>query len=260
MITEHSNIIAFSVDNKYIDYASALVKSIHDHKISAGVVCRSIGLNQKNKDRLTRLNPTVQFIDDTTKLSRKRTLMKQYHDRAELYWTYSGSVYDMKGLRNITRTMYSPQMAYSCHSRFLTITELLGTKIDRLLCLDADTIVNKNFDVLWDVTDYDLCVVPYGTEQTLFNNEGLLLVNNTPTAAAFFKEVKERLFDKETFYEWDADTDVLHEVYDECPINIKKIDKSYKDKHHKPDSYMWSGDGPRKNTNKFRNIINNGTD
>lgn len=260
MIKEHPSIIAFSVDNKYINYASALVKSIRDHEISAGVVCRSIGLTQKNKDRLIRVNPEVQFIDDDTKLSRKRTLMKQYHDRAELYWTYSGSVYDMKGLRNITRTMYSPQMAYSCHSRFLTITELLDTKIERLLCLDADTIVNKNFDVLWEETDYDLCVVPYGTEQTLFNNEGLLLIGNTPDSKIFFGEVKKRLFDDEAFFEWDADTDVLHEVYDEHPINIKKIDKAYKDKHHKPDSYMWSGDGPRKNTNKFRSMIDNGTD
>ena len=254
------NIVAFSVDNNYIEYAAALVRSICEHHITAGVICRGINLTQKNKDRLLKIKPSLEFIDDTSKLSRKRTLMKRYENPEELFWTYSGSVYDMRGLRNITKTMYSPQAAYACHSRFLSINSILSTDCDRLLYLDADTIVNRNFDMIWRDDDYDLCVVPYGKKQTLFNNEGLLLINNTPAVFNFFKHVRNRIFEGDTYLEWDADTRILNEVFEQNPINIKKIDKSYKDKQHKPDSYMWSGDGPRKTKTKFQNIINNGTD
>lgn len=246
------NIIAFSVDSNYIKYALALVRSIEENDVTAKIVCRGVNLKNKDKNEILNVNNNVEFIDDQIKLSKARVLMKTYNDLSETFWTFKGDVYSLQGLEKVKKTMYSAHAAYACHSRFKTIIELLDTPCDRLMCLDADTIVNKNFDHVWDKTDYDLCVVPSGKKQDLFHNEGMLLINNTDMSRRFFKAIHDKIFDGDKYLEWDADTEILSETYNDIQLEIHKIDKSYKDKLHKPDSYMWSGDGPRKKNKKFR--------
>lgn len=247
------NILAFSVDCNYVKYAIALMRSIKQHDVTAKVICRGISLKDKHKQMIHDVSDNITFIDDKTQLSEARTLMKTYHDPAETFWTYKGDVYSLQGLEKVQKTMYSPHAAYACHSRFKTIIELLeSSEHEKLLCLDADTIVNRNFDHLWETNNYDLCVVPSGEDQSLFHNEGLLLINNTLNSQEYFQTIHDKIFHEGKFLEWDADTEILSETYQPTRLNIQKIDKTYKDKQHNPESYMWSGDGPRKKSSKFK--------
>lgn len=246
-----NNVIAFSVDDNYIDYGVKLVSSITEHDIDAVIVCRGINLSSESIDQINNVNDKVRFIMDRKKLKTTRTLFKRYDNPAEIYWTYKGNLHTPNGIENVRKTMYSEQAAYSCHSRFKTIMELLD-KFDCLLCLDADTIVKKNFDHLFEKKDHDMYVVPSGEDDDLFHNEGLLLINSTTNSRSYFKDVHDKIFDGNTFHDWDVDTVILSETYDQSDIDIGLLSKTYKDKQHKTDSYMWSGDGPRKHQDTFK--------
>lgn len=250
-----NNAIAFSVDSNYLNYAKALIRSKQECNVSANMICRGINLSDDEAAELREIHPGIEIIRDNVGLSTKKVLMKDLPDPGELYWTYEGNVYDSIGMKNIMKTMYSELAAYSCHSRFKTITETLETDINTLLCLDADTYINKNIDELFQRDECDMYVVPYGKDRQLFHNEGLLLINNTATSRKFFARVEEKIFTGETYHGWDIDTEVLTEVYDDININIGMIGDTYKDKQHLQESHMWSGDGPRKNFPTFKQKI-----
>ena len=248
-----SNAVAFSVDDNYMHYANKLVDSLIEHGTDATIICRAICMSDTNKKSLVDRN--VQVIVDDVDLSPVRTIFKKYHDPAEIYWTYKGDLHTNKGIENIRKTMYSPRAAYSCHSRFKTIMEVLPAH-DTLLCLDADTIVKKSINRLFDKKQSDMYVVPYGEEEHLFHNEGLLLINNPPTSNDFFTKIHDGIFTDDNYLEWDIETELLSRVYESHDIKIGKISKKYKDKKHADDAYMWSGDGPRKYKQTFINEQN----
>ena len=246
-------VIAFSVDSNYMSYARALVRSAKQHNVSADIFCRGINLTLEEASSLESLNENVRVYQDiVTDLSTKKILMKRLDNPDELFWTYDGSVYDPSGVKNIMKTMYSEMAAYSCHSRFKTIRELLNEGVDQLLCLDADTYINKNIDNIFLHHEKDLYVVPSGEDQKLFHNEGLLLINNTSVSRSFFTHVESNIFNGNTFHDWDVDTKILTSTYETIDIDIGYLDKSYKDKQHLTESYMWSGDGPRKSYPTFQ--------
>ena len=253
--------IAFSVDDNYMHYAIALLKSLIKHETRAVIYVRGVNLKQANIDCLKSIGPNINIIPDNMQhLNSRKVLMKKLLDPEELFWTYSGNVFKRKGVKNIIKTMYSELAAYSCHSRFKTICELI-TEHDTVLCLDADAVVNKNFDHIFELDTNDLYVVPYGEEQQLFHNEGLLLVNNTNNSKQFFENVKQRLFDEQQrWLDWDADTQVLTDVYNNKKISIGHLDDVYKDKKHLHESYMWSGDGPRKQYKTFQQRVDESND
>ena len=249
------NAIAFSVDSNYLSYAHTLIKSSQSCHVSADMICRGINLSDEEVMALKGIDPSINIIRDNVNLNTKKVLMKDLPNPEELYWTYEGTVYDSIGMKNIMKTMYSELAAYSCHSRFKTITETLATDIDTLLCLDADTYINKNIDELFGKSECDMYVVPYGHDRRLFHNEGLLLINNTERSREFFTRVESKIFSGRTYHGWDIDTKVLTEVYNDIDINIGMIDDTYKDKQHLLESHMWSGDGPRKDYPTFKRKI-----
>lgn len=248
-----NNAVAFSVDDNYMHYGVKLVDSLLEHDTDATIICRAICMSDENKKTLRDKN--VKLIVDDVNLSAARTIFKKYHDPAEIYWTYKGDLHTNKGIENIRKTMYSPRAAYSCHSRFKTIIEVLPEH-DMLLCLDADTIVKKCINRLFDKKQSDMYVVPYGENEHLFHNEGLLLINNTQNSIDFYNKIHDGIFTDDNYLEWDIDTEVLSRVYESHDIKIGKISKKYKDKKHADDAYMWSGDGPRKYKQTFTNEKN----
>lgn len=246
-------VIAFSVDSNYMAYAKALINSAEERGVSADIFCRGINLTSEEADSLESLSNRVHVLrDDVPELSNKKVLMKKLEDPDELFWTYDGGVYDSIGMKNIIKTMYSELAAYSCHSRFKTIRELLNKGVGQLLCLDADTYINRNIDDIFTHQEKDLYVVPTGVDRKLFHNEGLLLINNTPASKSFFNQVESKMFNGNTFHEWDVDTKILTSTYEIIDIDIGFLDKSYKDKQHLEESHMWSGDGPRKSYPTFQ--------
>lgn len=248
------NCVAFSVDDNYINYALALLRGIKQHNIKADIVCRAIDMHDTSQ--LVEACPSINIINDSPGLSTSKTIFKKLDDPTEIYWTYNGRVNTTEGLKNIQNTMYSERAVYSCHSRFKTICEL-SSEYNTILCLDADTIVKRNFDNLFDMKERDLYIVPVrvGEDVSIFNNEGLLLINNNQHTHEFFTAVHDGIFLSNMSTEWDADTHMLIETYKHQPISIGHLDDTYKDKKHKPESVMWSGDGPRKSEPKFKRCL-----
>ena len=256
----HDNVVAFSVDRNYLHYANTLISTFYENDVHADLICRGINLTDDHVDELTDKYPKLKVNQDITDVSSSKTLMKKLDDPDELYWTYKGSVYSPKGLSNIMKTMYSPLAAYSCHSRFKTIVELLQSDYKTVLCLDADTIINKNIDCLFDKKGHDLYVVPTKKSKALWNNEGLLLINNTTSSKNFFQSVHDQIFSGTTFYEWDCDTRILSATYEKSDLDIGLLEQSFKDRAHGPDTYMWSGDGLNKTSKKFKSKVGDGED
>lgn len=246
--------VAFSVDDNYINYALALLRGIQKHNIKADIICRAIDM--RDTSQLIEACPSINIINDSPGLSTSKTLFKKLDDPTEIYWTYNGRTNTSEGLKNIQNTMYSERAVYSCHSRFKTICELLS-EYSTMLCLDADTIVRKNFDNLFDKKECDLYIVPVrvGEDISIFNNEGLLLINNNQNTREFFLKVHDGIFLSNMSTEWDADTHVLLETYEQQSISVGHLDDTYKDKKHHPGSVMWSGDGPRKSEPKFKRCL-----
>lgn len=259
MKTTSKNLITFAIDNNYIKYGEVLLRGLSQHTNNADIMCRAVNLSNENVDKLLDIHPTLQVKADNRKMSTARRLFKKLDDPTELYWTYKGRVSTTQGLKNIQRTMYSEQAVYSCHSRFKTIIETYDV-YDRILCLDADTIVRRNINHMFDQHKYnsnDLYIVPIREKEMvkLFNNEGLLLINTNKQSKEFFKQIHDKIFFDDAYLDWDVDTRVLTDVYNNKPIAIGHLSTKYKDKSHLNESYMWSGDGPRKKQPKFKQVI-----
>lgn len=259
MKTTSNAAIAFAIDDNYIRYGEVLLETLRSNNINTTVICRSIDMSEQKITRLKDILPELVVIRDNNNLSTARNIFKKFDNPTEIYWTYNGRINTKEGIENIRKTMYSDRAVYSCHSRFKTIVEILP-EYDRIMCLDADTIVRKNINHLFDLDAYcdnDLYIVPIreNKQTKLFNNEGLLLINNTTKAKQFFNTVHDQIFEGVNYQDWDIDTKVLTDVYKSTPIDIGHLSTSYKDKKHIDDSYMWSGDGTRKNQPRFKSII-----
>lgn len=257
MKTTSDNCIAFSVDDNYIKYAVALLRGLSQHTSGVDIVCRAIDMKEDNIELLNNTYQGLKIIRDNPGAKTKRTIFKKLDDPTELYWTYKGRINTREGIKNIQKTMYSERAVYSCHSRFKTIVELLS-KYNKLMTLDVDTIVKRDINHMFtDFNDSELYIVPIREADVvkLFNNEGLLLISNTVRSMSFFKKVHDYIYEDEKYLEWDIDTEALTTTYSDSNITIGHLDQTYKDKKHLIDSYMWSGDGPRKKEERFKQAV-----
>lgn len=250
--------VAFSIDDNYIKYGQTLLAGLVKYCDSADIYIRCINMSDENKELLRCIDSDVNIINDETNLSTCKNILKKLPDSREYFHTYKGNVFDWQGLENLKKVFYSEQAVYSCHSRFKTIIEVLP-EVEALMCLDADTIVLKNINHMFDIyNSADMYTVPVKEDDTftMFHNEGLMLINNTEDSLLFFNTVHDGIFASDRWKEWDIDTDVLSEAYDnQKTMTVGNLGSQYKDKKHSDDSYMWSGDGPRKENKDFQNKI-----
>jgi hypothetical protein len=244
----NKNIISFATDSNYISYAVKLLASLKRVGSEADVLCRCVDMDDISD--ICRAYPEIKIKHDNPGLSKKRTLLKNLG--MALPYTYKGNFNTTQGIDNIRKTLYSPRAAYTCHSRFKTIVELLELGYECIVYIDADTIFNKCIDALFESTEYDLRVVPttHAGKTYMFRNEGLLVINNRDYIHEYFTTVRDHIFNGDDYIDWDIDSLALQQFYSE-EIKVGLLDDKFKDRLHHHESYMWSGDGINKYKDTF---------
>ena len=225
--------ISISSDYNYIKHLKRALDSLTAHGTSADVYVRAVNFTDEQTHDLDGYNIRI-IRDNNHVLSAKRNLMK--NTGIELEHIYDISIIN-NGSKNIRRLLYSEQGVYTCHSRFKNINFLLAKGYASILCLDADTIFNKNIDHIFEMTGKDLYT----------------LMTNTPESFLFFSEVSDVIFSEDKWRDWDADHVALNEVYKAWPISVGCLGDKYKDTTSDPKAYMWSGVGVNKYKTEFQN-------
>ena len=171
---------------------------------------------------------------------------------ADLIQLYTGMVYEgplvIKNILDIKKVLYSPRSFYTCHSRFLSIYELLKKNYN-VLSLDVDTIALKNFDDVFNLKN-DILTVKSESNNDIFSNEGFLLFKNTEINKTYIHKIVNYIFTEKNFIDWNADHYALHK-FKPNNVNVYLLDEKYKDRKHLNNSIMWTGDANNKYNEKF---------
>jgi hypothetical protein len=158
------------------------------------------------------------------------------------------NVYKIKNILDIKKVLYSPRSFYTCHSRFLSIYELLKKNYN-VLSLDVDTIALKNFDDVFNLKN-DILTVKSESNNDIFSNEGFLLFKNTEINKTYIYKIVNYIFTEKNFIDWNADHYALHK-FKPNNVNVYLLDEKYKDRKHLNNSIMWTGDANNKYNEKF---------
>ena len=227
-ILNNKNIITFSSDSNYMKYTINLLNSIKKNCKNIDVFYRGVNITQE--EYLQILDYDILYVIDKLKLQTKKNLVKNKTNRLFV---------ENKPI--VSQLLYSEAIAYTCHSRFKNITYLLQEGYSTILVLDADTYINKNIYTLFkDYKHFDICSIPHDGD--FFQNEGLLLINNSKKVLDFFTEVELYLFKEGHYKEWDSDGYILSKLQEKYDLNLGPLDYSFKSKPDK-NAHIWSGDG-----------------
>jgi len=244
--------ITISSDYKYVKYLKRALDTINIHGTIADIYVYAVNFTDKQIHDLDGYN--IQIIRDNNHLlSTCNNIIKtgEIEDN-----TNRNAGILSKDIKHISSLLYSEQGVYTCHSRFKNINFLLANGYNNILCLDADTVFNKNIDHIFNKIDKDLYIIPViidGIER-IFDNEGMLFINNNKNTISFFKEVYNFIFTGDKWRNWDADADALNYIMKINPLSIGRLDYRYKDNKFNNNSYMWSGDGDAKYLSKFNKL------
>jgi hypothetical protein len=232
--------VTFSFNQNYLNYAKVLVNSIKINSPDTNIVVRAVNVSEDALKESWCQN--IHTIIDKTALLTKKTKIKCLKDNQTSFW--NGNI----PKRNL---LYSEEIAYTCHSRFLNILYLLENGIDNIFCIDVDFIIRKNLSALINLKEDIHIMHKVEGNNTLFTDEDAILLKNTPQTRAFIEEVNKRVMQGADF--WDIDTIALNEVYElyKNAINLHQLSISYKDYNLNADSIVWSGDGGAKFNTKF---------
>lgn len=243
-------VVCASSNDAYFSHLLSLIISFGKNNDGIFSV-RAVNMSKENINRLKSI-PYVRIKEDNSKLSRKKNILSRGVD---------GLHPRMNSLR---ARLCSEDHCYCAHSKFKNAVELLNEGFEKVLILDADTIIRKKIDSLFDmVDDYDLavdfskvgpgCIIPEGQ---LSFKEGLMLIKNTEICRGFFKKINLKLdqlrSSRSSLYDIDSDHILMAHFFEKIKneIRIKRIPSTYKDTDFKDESHMWSGKGDRKTSSK----------
>lgn len=249
-----SNVICTGSDTNYLKYIHAFARSAKSVDTQTKIVCRLVNVNVDNIID----NDNMSYIIDNLDLSEEAKYIKHRSSQCMKFYLDAGTK-SIKEIKNLAKLLYSEQAAYTCHSRFKTILEMMNSGYKNILCLDADTIIKRNIDHLFVDIEHDLSIITeteHGVEQ-LFHNEGLLLINVNPVTRKYFEQVHEYIFSGDRYTEWDVDSEAMSYVYNRMKndMTINKLPRSYKCKEHLDESHMWSGCGLSKDKLTFASEV-----
>ena len=240
--------ITISSDYKYVKYLKRALDTINIHGTIADIYVYVVNFTDEQIHDLDGYN--IQIIRDNNHLlSTCNNMVK--NEEIEDNNRNAGII--SKDIKHISSLLYSEQGVYTCHSRFKSINFLLAKGYNNVLCLDADTVFNKNIDHMFTKTDNDLYIIPriVDSVEHILDNEGMLFINNNKNTILFFKEVCDFIFTGDKWRNWDVDADALYYVMSINPLTIGRLDYRYKDRKCLNNSYMWSGEGVIKYSSKF---------
>lgn len=258
--------IACTTNQKYMHYVKPFLNSIEKHTTNLNVVLRLVNCTEfdneytnfdlyKMYETKTFINKTIPAYDaDTVFIT--NTLTNQSADINKI-----GYQELLKSIKLGNSKFIKSEGKYCCNIRFNTVKMLIENNFKRILYLDVDTIINKNFSsIITESKDHDLAmyVGPWDGNTDLacgyvFPDGGLMYVNNTELS----KELYEKLTKKITrpdILATDSYELEFKKLLSELDIKMLVLDKKYKDNgpEYNVDSYMWSGVGDHKKTDMFK--------
>lgn len=239
-----NNAITVSVDFNYINYLNSFINSIQNIKTNLDIFVRLIDFTDLQINEIRKKYPNIKLIIDNPKLSNIKSIYKT-KDR----WDFID--YGIENITDVKKILNSPRGCYSCHSRFLSIKELLN-KDYNVLSLDADTLFFKNFDDIFNDLQFDIYTVKDTNKNNIniFSNEGFLLFKNNEKVKDYISKVSNYIFSDDKYIDWNVDNYALHNFFNDT-ISIKLLDEKYKDKTLSKNSVMWSGTGKIKYDETF---------
>jgi hypothetical protein len=232
--------VTFSFNQDYIKYSRVLVSSIKANSPSSNIVARAVNVDP------TLLEESwcegVTFIIDKVDYNPKKNKIKSLADNNTSFW---------QGKIPKRSLLYSDEISYTCHSRFLNILFLLEAGVNNIFCIDADFIIRKNLHELINLPE-DIHIM-YNKENNnpIFVDEDAIFVKNTIQSKKYIEDIY--MFLSQNLYYWDADTKALSDAYEKNKKDIKMyhLNVKYKDYNLNDDSIAWSGDGGSKFNSKF---------
>tara|TARA_R110002153_G_scaffold13431_2_gene49979 strand:+ start:10575 stop:11318 length:744 start_codon:yes stop_codon:yes gene_type:complete len=241
------NAIAISLDYNYKEYLNILITSLIDVKCTTKIFVRLVDFTDEEIKEVKSLYD-INFIIDKPNLSAKKTILKKTIDKDEI------KSHNVQNLFDLKQFLCSPRSFYACHSRFLNIEELFKMGYKNVLTLDCDTFVLKNFDDIF-IFDEDICVVQNigDNKDNIFSNEGFLLFKKNKTNVNYINKINEYLFNDNNYLSWNVDYKALNKFLNSSST-IKILPEKYKDKLHRDNAIMWSGNN--NNKNKIMKIYN----
>lgn len=269
---KHKQAVTFSSDKNYIKYINTLVGTLLKHGTDADIFCRCVDFDQHDFDKIKNID-RINIIEDNIGLCNEKSILKD--DTASVFYHYG---IGRNNIRDIVNMLYSPRSVYTCHSRFKTIPELMKIGYDKILCLDVDTIINKEINHLFDeVEKYDMMtilttvrpgqVIEYHGSSKFTNNtknnmkcmfdEGMIVINNTHESKKLWERVRDYIFSDDRWKQWNVDSYILNDLLnsDFSDLNILDCDKKYKCSECYNGSYMWSGESITKSKQSFIDTV-----
>lgn len=181
--------------------------------------------------------PNVQIYYDPIKLDNRRVLSKIEHDDEFL------ALFPPE-----KELLVSQEGCYCNNIRFRFARSLLYEKLDNILLVDADMLVNRAITHLPLITrTYDVALQPYCDIQSgrmQFCVE-FLYIRNTSSAQSFFTLLDQKIVDEFGIFKWGHAKFFADQVY-RYPIKWLSLPEEYRDCKHRETSFIWTGEDFRK--------------
>ena len=255
--------ITITTDADYLHHCGCFLLTLKKHSINKpSVLLRTVNVSARHIKLLQAIYPGIEIISDNVSLSTTPDRLK-----GDESWSWAG-YNNMKD----KSFLVSDLMCYTNNMRFHNICILLQRPhVKRVINMDVDQLfINDfSFDDLFETGDiltfneHDqheiVCVddiergvwIPdvwrsdesYNTSEPLIDESMIATVNNKFTRS-FFNQARDRI--ERDFFNWDADFNILNQLYSEFKNTIvfktpkiKYIDRWYYD----DSSVIWNGAG-----------------
>jgi hypothetical protein len=227
--------VTFSFNQNYIEYSKALVNSIKANSPRTIIVARAVNVDANLLEESWCSGITL--IKDNVNYNSTKNKIKNLTDNQTSFW---------QGKIPKRSLLYSEEISYTCHSRFINILLLLENNVDNIFCIDADFIVRSDLSELENLKEDIHIMHKIENNKAMFTDEDAIFVKNTPCSRKFIKDTYNLLI--KNLYYWDADTEALNKSYEKNKSYLKlhQLNIKYKDYNLSDSSIAWSGDGGSK--------------
>lgn len=243
---------------EYNERLKVFLYSLYRTNPDVHVLCRLV--NYDDRRTLQSIFPKIEFVLSNTLLSKQRNRLK-----GDQSWKYAS----LSSVRKCS-FLVSDYECYCNNKRFENIITALDAGYKRVISADIDIIANKKIDFNKLYKDYDIIFL--NENEPLLSETGIILTkpenmwypgrwlnsdfrtnmpiceesvigaSNTSNVYRFFKKANTLIQDN--FLSWDADYQILNQLYYEFLSNIKfgNLPVEYSDRwFFSENSYVWNG-------------------
>ena len=250
--------IVCTTNKNYIEYTNAFINSIDTNCENINIILRLV--NCSPHDVYEPQNLPLDIVQDNFVMQNDKVICEEDIRSTD----YRTALQIIKHDKHDNVLFKSKEAVYCSNIKFNTINKLLDQQFKHVLYLDVDTIVRKDISRVHteynqcdiatyvDLNDVDSFTLPDGSSYMGWN-AGFMLIHNNNRTMQFFQQLESRV--NQDMYNFDADEIQFQMLLSEMPLNIKYVDKIYKDNgpEYTDGSHMWSGQAHNKVINKLFN-------